>query len=322
MSFYDIKRISYARLVNRIAMDRPYKDSGNAYPLGDRKYSDRHFRHEDDWSFTIWYADRELIDNKYGKSNDKQGHLAQNKDHYDNRMIGIVRPDNSFEFVTGTSQGENMLLSMALGGCLYHDKSKGGTVYKSDGVTHPVFKGLRINCDTDEAMTPYTVFLPRVKRRAANEVMEEYQEFINTFGVMIDSMDDRGVWEVFEDLYTHEAKGDKEMWRSLDISVVKRLIDEKKYVDAGCLFTMLSKTAHMRWRVEWHMLNDTHPNSKSLPHSWRSQAKKDATVNFRKMILTQHSGVFDFVELKAGGPLPASQWGLLVQSGGSPVVRL
>ena len=99
MSFNDIRRISYERLMQRTKIDRPYKDSGNAYPLGDRRYSDRHFRHEADGTFTIWYADRESIDNKYGKSNDKGAHYANNSSYMDNRMIGRVHPDNSFEFV-------------------------------------------------------------------------------------------------------------------------------------------------------------------------------------------------------------------------------
>lgn len=328
MSFNDVRRISYDRLIQRIALDKPYKDSGNAYPLGDRRYSDRHFRHEANDTFTIWYADRESIDNKYGRSNDKQNALAQNQHYYDNRMIGIVHPDNSFEFTVDTSQGENMLLTHALGAWVHHEKSKGGTVYEKRKVgnsgkhIHPVFKGLRINCDTGEAVTPYSVFLPVVKRKAANEVMAKYQDFITVFKTMVDSMDDRGIWEVFEDLYKHEAEGSKENWRSLDIAVVKRLIDEKKYVDAGCLFSLLNRTSHMRWRIEWQMDNETLPVAQSLSYGWRGQAKKDVTTNFRKEILKQHPEVFTFTELEAGDPLPASQWGVEVRVGNQPVERL
>lgn len=328
MSFNDVRRISYDRLMQRVKTDRPYKDSGNAYPLGDRRYSDRHFRHEADGTFTIWYADREIVDNKYDRNNDKQSILAQNKHYYDKRMIGRVHPDNSFEFTVETSQSENMLLTEALGAWVHHEKAKGGTVFEKRKVAnsgkyiHPVFKGLRIDCDTGEAVTPYSVFLPVVNRRAANEVMSQYQDFITIFGTMIDSMDDRGIWEVFADLYTYEGGGEKDKWRSLGMGTVKRLVDEKKYVDAGCLFTLLSKTSHMRWRIEWEMDRETQSSNRSLSFNWKSQAKKDVSTSFRKMILKQHPEVFTFKELEAGDPLPASQWGIEVRVDNQPVVRL
>lgn len=327
MSFNDIRRISYDRLVQRVATNKPYKGSGNAYPLGERRYSDRHFRREEDGTFTIWYADRETVDNKFGRTNDKQTVFGNSPNYYENHMLGRVHPDNSFEFTTGTSQGENMLLSEALCAWVHHDKSKGGTVYEKRRVggskyVHPVFRGLRINCETGEAMTPYSVFLPVVKRKAANEVMDKYQEFINTFSVMISSMDERGIWEVFTDLYTHEGESNRDTWRSLDMAVVKRLIDERKYVDAGCLFTMLSKTSHMQWRVEWYMDRDIQTGNGSLGHNWVDQAIKDVGTNFRKRILKQHPEVFTFTELDKGDPLPSSQWGVDIRVGDQSVVRL
>lgn len=329
MSFNDIRRISYERLTQRVAMDKPYKDSGNAYPLGERRYSDRHFRREEDGSFTIWYADREAIDNRYGKSNDKGTNYSNNSSYMDKRMIGIVRPDNSFEFIVDTSMGENMLLSQGLNAHVHNDKSKGGLVYEKRKVgnsgrfIHPVFRGLRINCDTGEAMTPYSVFLPKVKRKEANEVMEKYQEFTTVFSTMIGPMDDRGIWEVYEDLYKHEGGGERDKWRSLDMAVVKRLIDERKYVDAGCLFALLNSSSYMRWRIEWEMERDEQPSAgTSLGFRWRERAKDDVAKKFRKMILKEHPEVFTFVELEKDDPLPTSQWGIEVRVGNQPVARL
>lgn len=328
MSFNDIRRISYDRLIQRIALDKPYKDSGNAYPLGERRYSDRHFRHEADGTFTIWYADRESIDNRYDKANDKQTNYGLNKNHYDNRMIGRVHPDNSFEFTAETSQGENMLLTEALGGWVHHEKAKGGTVFEkrklgnSGKYIHPVFKHLRIDCETGAAVTPYSVFLPVVNRKAANEVMSQYQDFTTVFSTMIDSMDERGIWEVFEDLYKHEGGGEKGKWRSLGMDTVKRLIDEKKFVDAGCMFALLNSSSYIRWRIEWEMEKDNQSGGSSINYRFKQNAKKDVSTKFRKMILKQHPEVFTFTELEAGDPLPASQWGIEVRVGNQPVVRL
>ena len=332
MSFSDIRRISYERLFNRVAMDRPYKDSGNAYPLGDRKYSNRHFRDEGDGVFTLWYADRETVDNKYGKANDKASNYGKNNDWYNKCMIGIVRSDNSFEFVVSGGQGENMLLSQGLSANVHNVASKGGLVCEKGNYIHPVFKGLRINCDTGEAMTDYEVFLPKVKRKDANEVMSQYSEFMSVFETMVKAMDDKGIWEVYTDMYIHEANNTPEIWRAMNISTVKRLVGEKKYVDAGCLFTMLSKISNMRWRTEW-IMNDsngtgiiTNPSvsrisGQSLPMAWRDRAITDVKVNFRKMILKEHPEVFNFEKLESGAELPASQWGLRVLSGGKIVER-
>lgn len=328
MSFNDVRRISYDNLSRRVKTDKPYKDSANAYPLGERRYSDRHFRSEPDGTFSIWYADRELVDNRYGRINDKTTLYKNNEDYYRGRMIGVVHPDNSFEFVSKTSQGENTLLCHALNAWIHHEKAKGGTVYEkyrignSGKLTHPVFRGLRINCDTGEATTPYSMFLLKLKRKAASEVMSAYQEFITVFNTMIDSMDDRGIWEVFEDLYKNEAGGDREKWRTLDVSSVKRLIDEKKYVDAGCLFSLNGKGSHLRWRVEWAMQNEIQSGPQSLSHGWKEQAKREVGTNFRKMILRQHLDVFELIELEAGRPLPTSQWGVEVRVGNQSVVRL
>lgn len=323
MSFYDVRRISYDRLAQYAKTHIPYKGSGNAYPLGERRYSDRHFRCEDDGTFTIWYADREVVDNKFGRTNDKADVYGKDQDEfYARRRIGRVHPDNSFEFMASTAQGENMMLSKALNGCLQHDVSRGGTVFKRGKFYHPVFNGLRINCETGEAVTPYTVFLPTLKRKEANNVMSGYQEFIRVFQTMINSMDDLGIWGVFEDLYKIEAQGDKELWRNLDMPVVKRFIEEKKYVDAGCLFAMLSRGGHIRWRVEWYIQNGSQPNSLNLGFGWRNTALNSIARDFRREVLKQHPEVFTLVELKQDDPLPSSQWGVQVKVNGQPVNRL
>lgn len=328
MSFNDVRRISYERLAQRVATDTPYRNSGNAYPLGDRKYSDRHFRKEDDGTFTIWYADREVIDNKHGKDNDKRTDFDKNRDYYSSQMLGRVHPDNTFEFTARLSNGENMLLTQGLCAWVHHDKSKGGTVYQkrkvgnSGMIVHPVFKGLRINCDTGEAVTPYEVFLPVVKRKVASDVMNSYQEFITTFEVMVNSMDDRGIWEVYYDLYKHEAGNDRGLWRALGMKTVKRLIDEKKYVDAGCLFTSFNRNSNMRWRTEWMMDNEAQSGNNSLSYRWKDNAINDVKNNLRKEILKQHTHVFNAKPLERGAPLPSSQWGLLVQVDGNPVERV
>lgn len=328
MIFYDIKRVSYEALETITKLQAPYKDSGNAYPLGARKHSDRHFRREQDGTFTLWYTDRQMADNLYGRTNDKADRYNIYKDNLDRRMIGRVYPDNTFEFNHSTGMGENMLLAECLGATVSHDKRRGGTVYTkvrgNQTIMHPVFKGLKIDCTTGEAKTPYAVFLPTVNRKAASDMMKQYQDFINVFTSSIKAMDDAGIWEVYVDLYKHEA-GDRDGWYGLDMSVVRRLINEYKYVDAGCLFTMLNGSSYFLWRVSYELEDRENAGSRltpPLPPRWRTRAHNDVTTKFRKEILKQHPEVFGFKQLQPGEALPTSQWGLRVEVGGEPVHRL
>lgn len=323
MAFYDIPRVDYQTLLARTKRQAPYQDSGNAYPLGDRKYSDRHFRCEEDGTFTLWYADRKVVDNAYGRPNDKESSYNEYKSSHDRRLIGRVYPDNTFEFTNPTHMGTNLLLDSALRANVTYKKNMGGTVYRRGSTMHPVFKGLRIKIDTGEAVTPYKAFLPVVNRKAANETMREYRDFINVFTSSIKVMDTKGIWEVYADMYSHEAEGDEMVWRSLDMAVVKRLIDEKKYIDAGCLFTMLESMGHLGWRVAYEM----HKNPEErgafgvIPSSWKTHAHNAIALKFRQRILKQHLDVFKFEELPVSGPLPSSQWGLRIECDGKPVER-
>jgi len=333
MTFYDVRHFNYERFVRFTKNNAPYKDSGNAYPLGERRYSSRHFRAEEDGSFTVWYADRETVDNKFGKKNDKAKRLDQHGNFYERQKLGIVRPDNTFEFLPDLSAGDNMLLCNVLGAYIHHDKARGGTIFektdRSAGMEliHPVFRGLRVNCDSGQTATPYQVFLPKVKRKVANQIMSRYSEFFSVFQTMIKAMDDRAISSVYIDLYEQNASKDKGAWRALNFTDVKRMIDEKRYVDAGCLFSMLSQQTHIRWRVEWHMntyQERTVPDPPfiPLPSNWRSNVMNDLKSNFRKKILREHTEAFDFVEQRAGLELPASQWEVIVKADGKSVIRL
>ena len=180
MSFYDISKISYESLANQVKNSKPYRNSGNAYPLGFREYSARHFRALEDGSFSIWYLHREFSD-KIQVGGVTEGWWR------DKKPLGVVRPDNSFEFTTenGLHQGENTLLSELLGVYIHQVKDKGGAVMSTGDGEYPIFTGLRFDLATKKPLTQFTVVQPTLNRKRSNEHMKQYKEFLDVYPMFI-----------------------------------------------------------------------------------------------------------------------------------------
>lgn len=336
--FDDIRKCTYERLSKIVHTQYPYKHSNNAYPLGDRRYSSRHFRKHEDGTFSLWYVDRETADNLHGTINGKHKRVGEHPESYAKRLLAIVHPDNSIEFTSpAIGIGESSLLSQATDGWVYNCKAKGGLMFQrtmnASGamVVHPVFKGLRISLDTYQPVTPYKMFSYKLKHKVAKEVMGRYAEFISVFETMINAMDDRSIWQVYVDLYNEEAGALVTEWHTIGFDKVRELIDKKYYVDAGCLLTMLHSNSNMRWRTIWTRDQDAQhdvpakasiPSDDSLSSSFKSKAVADVKTKLRKTILPTHEESFDETELEIGKHVPASTWGLRIEVDGAPVVRL
>jgi hypothetical protein len=125
--FEDIFRArpkSFAEIEHIAATVKPYRGTTNKYPLGARKYSDRHI---------IFKGDH--ADIHYG--NYARSHMLR------------WHNDNSIEFMQGSyHQGQNQLLCALLDPAFVKaDIKQGGDVItlKTDKIeTHPIFKGLRL----------------------------------------------------------------------------------------------------------------------------------------------------------------------------------
>jgi hypothetical protein len=103
------------------------------------------------------------------------------------------------------------------------------------------------------------------------------------------------------------------------IGLVLRLIDEKKYLDAGLIYQVLVESHVHSWMLKAY-LTDEHLGQWGPP-----QFDKKMTLaydNFRKNILKTKPHVFIEKELEAGVELPACTWGLRIVSEGKEVERL
>jgi hypothetical protein len=322
MIFRDINYINHHNLVSTTKFQEPYRNSGNAYPLGDRKYSARHFRKEDDGSFSIWYSNREQTDQFVTGTTPTANKRHEN--YMKNCRLGVVRPDNSFEFVaTLYEQGENMMLSESLGGHLYNDVTRGGLMFTKGKFTHPVFTGLRINCNTGKAITDYKIFRKILDRKKANEYMKRYEEFKRVGPMMYQSMTDRGISEVYDDLYTEY--GDEGFTRLGNVEAM-RMVKEGKYVDAVCAFGL-----HHQWGTLYDTKQRAILRAAGEPVSdgyfklnprVRETTLKRIKDEFRDIAVAEENSLFEYEELEAGHRPPASKWKYKITVNDEPVNRV
>jgi hypothetical protein len=321
MAFYDVQYINYKNL-ETISRSKPFRGSDNAYPLGDRRYSARHFRKEEDGSFSIWYLHRETSDDLAGGT--LSGGHEKHADRLASQKLGIVRQDNTFEFINSSGQGENMMLREALRGGLGYNVNKGGLVFERGQHIHPVFRGLRIDCDSGESRTDYKLFQSVVKRKEANQYMKQFSEFKTVAPVMLNSMDDAGILQVYDDMYEIH----RDSFKDLNGKYVMQLIDEGKYVDALCLFSMIEN--HLwefkhgaQFRHEARESGASIPNHlNKLPSRFKERTARVLQTKFRDTAVSTQEDLFESKELQAGKELPESKWDLRVTVNGVAMKRL
>lgn len=299
MSFYDINKISYESLANQVKNSKPYRNSGNAYPLGYREYSARHFRALEDGSFSIWYLHREFSD-KIQVGGVTEGWWR------DKKPLGIVRPDNSFEFTTenGLHQGENTLLSELLGVYIHQVKDKGGAVMSTGDGEYPIFTGLRFDIGTKKPLTQFTVVQPTLNRKRSNEHMKQYKEFLDVYPMFIKAMNDKAALEVIRDLYNQYNKF---YGAEFNDKTLKEVVDKKHYVDAAFIMYLL-KTHWVRSNFYYHWRDENAGTSEPrLPREWQDQVQGTVSRHFRRTMLAETKEAFDWIDLPMGR-LPKTAW--------------
>ena len=148
-AFYDVRTCSSHE--DFLKGHTPYKGSLKSYPLGDRRYSARHFRVRYDGRVDIYYLHRATQDRF------ERGEIPESDRKWlERRLIASVFPDNTVEFLN-LGMGEAMMMSKLFGVWIHHSKRQGGYVLQTNGKTHPIFKGQRFKIGSFECVTPYEV---------------------------------------------------------------------------------------------------------------------------------------------------------------------
>ena len=329
--FYDVPRINYRWLQLTVENTKPYRGTTNVYPLGDRKYSNRHFRANDDGTFGIYYTDRQGMD-EYLKGEQKwpdsytPEQIANHTRWRESRQLATVHPDNTIEIHNLNGQGDNGLLTELTPYVFQQIGSTGGVVAHYHGFTqmHPVFKGIRLSLDnTCECATPYVTVQRRLNRKKATEAMKPYDEFHAVYPVMMQVMDERALLEVHDDV-VKDAGGSS---YNVPFKNVLGYLEKKHYVDAAMAYALYVNLSGIRWSADRSRLNRNICSGwlrqdETIENKFMRGLTNEIGKKFRTHILMDRKDVFNETVIEMGKKLPKTTWGLVVSRNGEAVVRL
>jgi hypothetical protein len=232
--------------------------------------------------------------------------------------VGTVRPDNSFEFTKSRYwQGDRCFLSQHSAGYFSTDSRRGGMVYAIDmlddnAVFHPIWKGLRVNCDTMEAVTPYEVVIHHVDRKSGKGILSKYEHMFKVSEVMLKAMDLHSInntcIEIVDGIY-----GAGEYKRSVSVGLLEhaeKLIDDAP-LDALLLFTLAYDVRHVGYRMRYGMNNHTDDTPENIFMATKRRVAKE--------VYKENPDILKEVSCGSGKRYPACDWGVKLMVNGQQV---
>lgn len=324
MGFYDVNKFERSVFDTIITRGGKYTTGKEAYPVGKREYSGRHFRIEDDGSYAIWYANRLGVDAYL------DGKMPQQAEWYERRKLGKLHADDSFEFLSCTGQGESLFMTEGMRKYVHRVGTKDGLVVETKNGVHPVFRGLRIAQD-GSAVTPYTLYKRKAKRKQCNTFIAQYKAPMAAAFSMLGVMTPMNINEIYMDL-AHEFGGDtgRKLYTA-KLSDVRKLMDSGRTVDALCLYTVTAPkySGLMRaWEVNAFIEHRSMTRVDQLRHHYVLRMQDFVKRNFGRDIIGSldeeaKQDLFEFEEVDIKNKLPSATWGYVIKrEDGQPVIRL
>ena len=342
-------KMHYSALMNITKSTAPYRGSTNRFPTGKRSESHKYFLSD--------YLDGEQVFRViYGKFHEKvdipidsvkqyealgknvfQSQATNEACYYDiyPHELGIVRPDNTFEFTSNgrsLGQGVRSHIGDSLSGYLYRSSRLGGAVYKSviRDTMHPIFKGLRVSCD-DFRYVPdshkYQLYTYRVNRKAARQLMAKYKTMFEVSEVMAKNLSYKDIVEIAAELLLDTL--------GMDITPAKAY--QYFYFTETHRELMRERAEQLRVSAPLDALilnacrmdvTDFHPNKLSdtldrivrHPQYLKNVDPMGVVNNVKrklsKLVYTENPDVLTRIELEAGKVYPQSDWGFLITMNG------
>jgi hypothetical protein len=214
---------NYERLLETIKYTPPYRGTTNEYPVWDRNQSYKRMkavevtndRGEKEVEFHIHYgysytystitkeehegiiASKVKWPRTYAMDSQKDDGTIVREYHKTSRSynrIGIVRSDNTFEFVDNIDMHQGVRMFLSRSGCVLRMSSRHGGVVISKGwrsVDVPVFAGLRIYMDTlmPHPTSDYEITRMSVNRSAGAKELKKYEKAFTVAEVMLSAID-------------------------------------------------------------------------------------------------------------------------------------
>lgn len=219
-------KLDYASFASKVRSVDPYRGTMR-YPMDNRSNRQNIFElveTENDVEFHVShgyrYEEVEISEARYKLMEGVRGANVHKKDRdwqkYDYftteitpRVLCVVRSDNTLEYVTDSfHQGDNMKMSDWSRGMQYDSHRMSGTAYAEySGISHPIFKGLRINQETHEPVgMDVRVFRRTVNRKKSKELMSVYKEAFKSPDAFLKCMDTETMVVSIKDVLDEKEK--------------------------------------------------------------------------------------------------------------------
>jgi hypothetical protein len=343
--------INYARLEKVVQEQKPFRGNVNRYPIGNRRHNTKCFyrRYEGDAVvFDIAYGSRyqrnDLTVEEYdalklaGADNvHKQAKWVNGKqstevfEYYTYEIkpnvLGVVRPDNTFEFTEENTyhQGERQIMSTWTRGYFTNDSRRGGLIYKEGGWSNPIllipiWKGMRVDCETMKPTQDYTVFTKQVDRKASKSLTAPYKDFFMTAEVMLKAMDWSTFIQVAGDIHNqYKPETGEQMDNNAfnKYGAIAERVKDASPIDAAVLFMLQMDNGNMRWDTVNFLRNGVTRTSRG--HESPDELFVNMTRSINKFLYRAHQETFKRIENEACKPYPAGDWGVDVIVDGKQV---
>lgn len=342
-----MRYINYPALVNQMRLQKPFRGSTNRFPLGNRKHSHKYFLWDEEqslmriilgWRYQSHSATKEEYDadpkavSRYENRNPATGNLdgtyGYTRWETIPNEVGIVRADNSYEF-TGNHYGQgDMTILSGYPACGYFktDGRRGGMIFKTDyrqstAKMMPIFKGLRVDCDTMYPLpeSKYQVIGMRVNRKNSREFLKRYEDFFKVAEVMMKTIDyptfveigAEQIDELFGGVnafvhYLSDEGRDKMLARAEELMLDSPL-------DAAALFCYALGRGIGNYR--WHV----RAGNNAIGHMGAGTTENYVAPMRRGVsayLYKRNSEVMNTVTFGVHEPYPASDWGYSVEVNG------
>ena len=335
-----MKALTWERLTNITKTVKPYRGTTNRFPIGDRRHNTKDFVVEERdgeqvyvirYGFT-WKSYEHTKEEWLANQGTIQERTYNGKTEYLSyktipRELGIVRSDNTFEFTNKFyGQGDNQIMSNWSRGYFFRSSRHGGMVYRDPEVFHPIFLGMRVNCDTmmPHENSQYKVIGKRVSRKDASEFLKRYADFYQVNEVMLKTMEWKGYMETALEVMG-ELNITTENWSlfSDDKEKLIKFADEKlnsSPLDAGIAFSLAYEVQHLYNRVR------AFADQNSGSYYTREVDLEIIFANLKrklnKELYKRNPSVMKLTEYEPYVAYPPSEWGVDILVNGKEVEQL
>jgi hypothetical protein len=323
--------ISYDSLTKIVCSQKPYRGRGNDYPTHGkayRRHSHKFFKPDEIDNEVVYRVNYGKTWNKIPCTEsealmlEKLGRqvVRDSKDSYYYEVVpnelGIVYPDNTFEFTSTTNLGQGARYYI---GTHCFDTSGVAANCCLGGVTldykYPLFKGLRINLGNISPAEGQQIELFKrvVNRSAAKELFAPYKEMLSVSKAMFSQMDDKvfaaSLRDVLNDHKIVWQWNDEEGWNRKFthgrdvVMIADKLREEGNYFDSAMLYGYGYDINGITWRVR---------------HNGGNYIRKDMFMNMDKFLrktIYQHKKPFDLKPVEYGSGA-TSAWGFVLKHNG------